>query len=427
MRGLLRLVQLEHIGTLPLINMSKKFFIVTISIVLFLLLISLVGYYFVIQNKSETPGGVINTFKGFFPFGGEEVATTTPSIENPVVENPVIEPANYAQKLRKISSEQVAGMGTLDTKAGTVVRYIEKATGHIYETELFSPNKNRISNTTIPTVYDAVWGNKNSSLIARYLKDDNQTIDTYGLLLKDVSTSTENVVSAVKFPEGIKDVSVFGNSVFTLETKDSSSVGYISNFDGSKKIQIWNSPIKEVLSQYVNSKTVALTTKPHQNFEGFLFFVDTGNGQVKKMLGNIFGLSTLTNNDATQVVFLDQGNVAKLFVFDIKSKSSTALTPTTFPEKCVWSKKDKNIVYCAVPQEYISNDSLTLWYQGSVSFTDNVWRFDIKNNVSSMIGELFNESNEQIDVIKPILSENEQYLVFINKIDNSLWSLDLTK
>jgi hypothetical protein len=344
-----------------------------------------------------------------------------------VVEPPIVEPTNYTQKLREISAEQVAGAGVLDVKAGTVVRHVEKTTGHIYETELFSTIQNRISNTTIPTAYDAVWGNKNNSLVVRYLKDDNHTVDTYGLLLKEVSTSTENTVSAVKFPEDIKEISSFGASVFTLQTSNSSSIGYISNFDGSKKIQIWNSPIKEVTSQYVNVKTIALTTKPHQNFGGFLFFVDTGNGQVKKILGNVFGLSSLVNDIATQVLFLDQGNTPKLFVFDIKSKSSTPLTPTTFPEKCVWSKKDKNIFYCAVPQEFIGRDSLTLWYQGSTSFTDNIWKFDIKNNVSSMVGELFNESNEQIDVIKPILSENEQYIVFINKIDNSLWSLDLTK
>ncbi len=407
--------------------MSKKFFIITISTVLFLLLVSLVGYYFIIQNNGGTSGGVVSTFKGFFPFGGAENASTTPQTDNPVVNPPVVEPANYTQKLRKISAEQVAGAGALDVKVGTVVRHIEKATGHIYETELFSPNQNRISNTTIPTAYDAIWGNKNNSLIVRYLKDNNQTVDTYGLLIKEVSTSTENSVSAVKFPEGINDVSSFGSTVFTLETNNSSSIGYISNFDGSKKIQIWNSPIKGVVSQYVNAKTVALTTKPHQDFEGFLFFVDTGNGQIKTVLGNIFGLSTLVNDIATQVLFLDQGSTPKMFVFDIKTKSTVGLTPTTFPEKCVWSKKDKNIVFCAVPQEYIGNNSLTLWYQGSTSFTDNVWKFDIKNNTSSMVGELFNESNDQIDVIKPILSENEQYLIFINKIDNSLWSLDLTK
>ena len=36
------------------------------------------------------------------------------------------------------------------------------------------------------------------------------------------------------------------------------------------------------------------------------------------------------------------------------------------------------------------------------------------------------ETSETIDIVKPILSENEQYLVFVNKRDGSLWSLDVT-
>ena len=315
----------------------------------------------------------------------------------------------------------------MDVKAGTLVRHIEKATGHIYETELFSPNQNRISNTTIPLTYDAIWGNKNNALVARYLTEDNKTIETYGLLIKNVSTSTENTMSAVKLLGNIDEVSVFENSVFTLEQKDTSSVGYISGFDGTKRTQVWNSPIKELLSQYVSAKTIALTTKPHQDNNGFLFFVDTGNGQMKKILGGVLGLSTLVDNQATRVLYLDQTNTPGLFVFDIKNKLSKDITPTTFPEKCVWGKKNAGTIYCAVPEEFIDRDSLTSWYLGFVSFTDNIWKYDLKNNTSSLVGSLYTESEKQIDVIKPLLSENEQYFVFINKVDGSLWSYDLTK
>lgn len=407
--------------------MSKKLFIIIISVILGIFLIGLISYYFVLQGTSGTTGGTSGVFKNFFPFGGGTPATTTviTSTETPPVTTPTI--SNYTQKLRKISSEPVAGAGVMDFKAGTVVRHIEKATGHIFETELFSPSQNRISNTTIPMVYDAVWGNNNNSLIARYLKDDNQTIDAYSVLIKPISTTTENIISAIKLPGNLVDISVLGSSVFSLEKTDSSSIGYISNFDGSKRVQIWNSPIREVLSQYVTPRIVALTTKPESTVGGFLFFVDTGNARITTVLSNIFGLSTLVNDLATQVLVLDQGVGPTLSMFDIRNNSFTRMTPLTFPEKCVWGKKDRNIVYCAVPEEYIDNTSLTSWYLGSISYTDDIWKYDIKNQTSSMIEGLYNDSGEKIDVIKPILSQNEQYIVFINKIDGSLWSLDLSK
>ncbi len=434
--------------------MSKKLIII-ISVVLTLTVIILVGFYILNQNNNSNTGGVAGGFKNFFPFGGNNTPAPSAPVNNSTTTNPSTSSgqANFTQKLRKLSTEGVAGAGTLDSKAGppapstggragTVVRYIEKATGHIFEVELFSPKSSRISNTTIPTVYDALWLNKNTSLIARYLKADDQTVDTYSLNLKSVSTTTptrkavgeptetsvsENTISGIAFPGNINDLSVFGSSVFYLVKNSDSSSGFTANFDGTKKKQIWSSPIKELLSQYVNLKTVALTTKPAQNIPGFLYFVDTGTGGVKKVLGDILGLSTLVSLDGNSVLYLEESSSASMSVFDQKNKTYTKITPTTFPEKCAWSNKDKNIIYCAVPRVFLDGGSLPSWYKGLTSFSDDIWKYNIKNNTSGLVENLSNDAGQSIDVIKPILSENEQYLVFMNKTDNTLWSLDLTK
>jgi hypothetical protein len=314
------------------------------------------------------------------------------------------------------------------------VRYIEKATGHIFEVEMFSPKNERISNTTIPLVYNAVWGNNASSLIARYLDDDDVTVSTYSISLKNISTTTtavssttENTIAGLAFPGGISDVSVSGTSVFYLVQSTNASQGFVSNFDGSKKKLIWNSEIKELNSQFVNDKTVALNTKPYQNIPGFLYFVDTTTGGVKRILGNIPGLSTLSDNLGASVLYLEQGSTVKFLLFDVKSKTKKEISPRTFPEKCVFSKKDSSIVYCAVPKILIDNTTLTSWYQGKISLSDDIWKYNLKDGTSNILGSLSEEAGGNIDVTTPLLSQSEQYLVFINKIDNSLWSLDLTK
>lgn len=410
--------------------MSKKTFIV-ILIIFSLIFIILLGYYFLALNEGAPSGPVGRVFKSFFPFGN--VGTEITPIENLPTEQLPAEQNNPAKKLRKLWSEPVAGAGVADFKAGTIVRYIEKATGHIFEAELFSANKNRISNTTIPLVYNAIWGNKNNSLIARYLKEDNQTVDTFSLTLKSTSGTVsdspqgENTIAGVAFPRNISDISVFGSSIFYLVQDEDSSTGVISNFDGGNKKQIWNSPIKDVLSQFVNSRTVALTTKLSQNLPGFLYFVDTSSGQVRKILGDVLGLSTLTSPDANKVLFLENESGAEMSIFDQNAKSTVKITPTTFPEKCLWSRKDKSALYCAVPRESLDGRSLISWWQGFISFTDDIWKYDLKNNTSSLMENLSNDTSEQIDVIKPVLSDNEQSLIFINKRDNALWSLDLTK
>lgn len=407
--------------------MSRKKIIIIVSVILGILLLVLIGYYFLIQNNNGSTNTVVNIFKNFFPFGDNgaiepppENTGQEPEPNKPIQNNP-------EQKLREISMEPVAGAGLKDVKAGTIVRHIEKATGHIFETELFSPNQSRISNTTLPLVYDAIWGNNNNSLIARYLKGDDETVDTYSLTLKNTATSTENTVSAIVLPLNIGDVSVLGNSIFYLEQSYDSSTGYILNFDAKNKFQIWDSPIKEVLSQYVNSKTIALTTKPEKNLPGYLYFINTASGKTTKILSDVPGLSTLTSPDGAEVLYIKQGGSVGMLVFNIKSKSTIGLGPVTFPEKCVWSKKQENTLYCAVPRESLPPDSLSSWYKGLVSFTDDIWEYDVESGTASIIEKLLDDSGKHIDVVKPLLSDNEQYLVFINKIDNSLWSLDLTK
>lgn len=408
--------------------MSKKTFI-TITVGLTILLIGLLGYYFLTKNDTPGTGGIISGFKDFFPFGGSEnpSPTTTTEQTNNENNNEPTPQQNFVQKLRKISAQPVSGAGSVDVKAGTVVRYIEKATGHIYEVELFSPKLARISNTTIPLSYDAVWGNSNNSIIARYLREDDQNVDTYSLNINNKSTTTENITSGLIFPENISDVSVFGSNVFYLVQNTNSSSGFISGFDGKNKKQVWGSDIKELNSQFVNSRTVALNTKPHFDIPGFLYLVDTITGGVKKILGNVAGLSTNTNSDLSKVIYIEQGGNTEMFIYEVKNKTHTKITPNTMPEKCVWSKKNKDIVYCGVPEEFINSNSQDSWYKGLISFNDDVWMFDTKNNTSSVLQDLENESGEKIDLTKPILSENEQYLIFVNKIDNSLWSLDLIK
>ncbi len=407
--------------------MSKKTYII-IFVVLSIILAVLIGYYFTRTRNPQTDGGITNVFKNFFPFGGEDgglIDNNNFPEENPIIDEE--ENTDFQKRLRKISSEPVAGAGVLDIRAGTIVRYIEKATGHIFEVELFSPRQGRISNTTIPRIYDAVWGNNGNSIMARYLKDDDETVDTFSITLGEISTTTENTVSGIAFPANIYDLSVFNNSVFYIEKSQNGSIGYTSNFSGGNRILVINSPVKEFNSQYVNSRIVALNTKPEEGTDGFLYFLDVTNASFRKILGNIKGLSSLVNNNASKILYLRQGSEFNMFLYDNNQKTNSLLTPETFPEKCVWSNEDTNIIYCAVPRDVIRSGSLTNWYKGLVQYSDDVWVFDTLNLTSQIISNLESEGGEAIDVIKPILSTNEQFLVFINKRDGSLWSLDLTK
>ena len=66
-----------------------------------------------------------------------------------------------------------------------------------------------------------------------------------------------------------------------------------------------------------------------------------------------------------------------------------------------------------------------IWYQGQVSFADNLWKTNATDGTTTLISDPANEKGEEIDGIKLALDENENYLFFVNKKDSYLWKLNL--
>jgi len=112
-------------------------------------------------------------------------------------------------------------------------------------------------------------------------------------------------------------------------------------------------------------------------------------------------------------------------IYDTKTGETKVLDIKTLAEKCVWSKKNINTIYCAVPQYLGARKYPDEWYQGIVSFTDAIYKIDLDTNTTSVFDSL--SSDTTFDIKDMQLSEQEEYLVFQNKKNLSLWSLDITK
>ena len=166
-----------------------------------------------------------------------------------------------------------------------------------------------------------------------------------------------------------------------------------------------------------------MTTYDIQQFQIIIhilnYFFDTNNGNMKKILGGVRGLTTLANNDMTKVLFSEN---LKMQVYDVKENKSSNLL-RTLAEKCVWSVGGAS-VYCGVPIHPEDTHYPDAWYKGQVSFSDNIWKIDMENIFSESLTSDY--SDIELDVIKPALSLSDDYLVFINKKDSSLWSLTLS-
>src|SRR5262249_7678642 len=97
----------------------------------------------------------------------------------------------------------------------------------------------------------------------------------------------------------------------------------------------------------------------------------------------------------------------------------------TLADKCVWGNFYKEIVYCAVPSEQIQAVYPDDWYTGDLSTVDKIWQVSAATGEVKLLSAIVDTADRVIDAFNLGLDDNDNFLLFMNKNDLSLWSLDL--
>ena len=66
-----------------------------------------------------------------------------------------------------------------------------------------------------------------------------------------------------------------------------------------------------------------------------------------------------------------------------------------------------------------------VWYQGASAFSDAIWRINVDTEEIRLFSNLTSESNSVIDVTNLKINSTDDYLIFNDKFDLSLWGLRL--
>jgi len=410
--------------------MLKKILIIIIAVGLIVAGIFLFTYK---PQKGSLEGDNV-VVNDFFPSGdgtSSNQNTGGSGTSNSNGENPTNSFNSSRPRLNQISKNPVSGFTVSSTKTQDFVRFVDKGTGHIFETPTDSVSPTRISNTTIPKIQESVWVENGSGVILRYLKDDGQTIESFYAKLKN-ATSTNSDDGAVSqdlegtfLPQNILNlvVSPQQTKVFYTTNTDLGSIGTESNPDGTKRNELHSSPLKEWSIAWPTTNTISFSTKPSFVEKGFLYFLNKSNLKFDKIL-SASALTTLVSPDANTVLYSEGlGGFTSTSLFIVKTKESVPFGVQTLPEKCVWSKTELNIIYCAVPKSGLFGNLPDDWYQGKISFSDELWKVDIENNSNTLVSDLVNQARQEMDITNLDLTPTEDYLHFVNKKDGSLWGL----
>jgi hypothetical protein len=407
--------------------MDKK---VSITIAVIILLAGAVGLYFYFAGQNTTTTTNTNTGQNF-PSGRPEGQGNTTGGNNqnqnttdnePTIETPTI---TTSEALKQIYNKPTAGFGIISASSTPLVRLTDRSLGQTIETTVTGDDQKKITITTVPKVYESIWSAKGDYSILRYLKDDSMIQTFLGQIKTGTSTGSDEmkgvflpnqVVQAVFDPTGTK--------IFYLAPSTDGVIGYVADTNLNNKKQIFASASTEWIVTWPKSDTISLTTKASAYANGYTFSLNPQTSTFTQLFGNIGGLTVNTNSEGTKFLYSESTDTGLNFFFhDAKKKVVKNFSLKTLPEKCVWSKKEVSVAYCAVPSELKANDYPDAWYQGTVSFVDQIWKINTETDENNLLYETINKGG--LDAVNPALDKDENYLVFINKKDLTLWSLKL--
>ena len=339
-------------------------------------------------------------------------------------------PKNILTQLTKNAISGAAYYGT------TTALYMERATGHIYKINLDGTNKIRLSNATVPKSFEAKWSYKSDKMAVRYFEDPapgsiKLTVKTFlasiGQLLKATSTS-ETELKGLALPSTISEIAVSptDDKVFYLNNLGNDlTEGVVADFSNKNQKKIFELPFGEFNISWPTKDNIVLLTKPSAKAEGYLYFLDSKTGALTRILGGIKGLMAVVSLDGENIIFSGiskDGMESK--IYNMKNKTVSELGFTTLADKCAWGRKNNlpagRMVYCAVPSKTPNSDQPDSWYQGTVSFDDGVWSKNISTGESQNILSRFGA-----DIANIFINDDENYLIFTDKNDGTLWSLKL--
>lgn len=416
---------------------TKKILLTALVLAVILLIVGIAVWFFFFRNTKSVEQ---KTFFDFLPFGlsGEGTEGEFSGSTNGKTRAGNGDDSGETSALpilRQISNVPTAGAMATSTRIfrnGTstaiTVRYLERATGHVYDTRVDTMEKKRVTNTTIPRVYEALFNKNGTFAILRYLDDDEKTIETFIGKIPESDAGREGTLTGEFLPRDTKDVSVSPtkDEIYYLTENKEGSDGFVASLKNpAQRTRVFSFPFTEWISQWPAVGTITLTSKASYAAAGYAYSLSLdGKTEVEKLIGGFSGLTTLVNNDFSRAIFssASQNRITLHFV-NPKTHASIPTVFGTLPEKCVWGK-DGISLYCGIPGSLPRAAYPDEWYQGVVSFTDSIWKIDTDTWASFDLLEP-GDLGSNFDIIKPFLSPDERYLFFTNKKDMTLWVFDL--
>ena len=262
---------------------SKKIWFIVGGIVI--LLIAAATVYVLFSKQGSDGTGTTKGVGSLFGFIGTDVGRPVTGDIRPgslVPDGTVTSGAPDEALFRQLSTIQIAGATAVVRDGKTLVRYVSRENGFIYEADPVTGTSRQLTNTTVPRIYEAFWGNNGQTVVLRFLQKDPLTnrdvIKTQiGDLALPISTTTAVLGSLEglrdRLPDNISQVSISrkGAYLFYLLPVTDGVSGTIVTLANRIPKEVLRLSFSEWLPSMLDDGNVILTTKPSAEVPGFAY------------------------------------------------------------------------------------------------------------------------------------------------------------
>jgi hypothetical protein len=283
--------------------------------------------------------------------------------------------------------------------------------------------KKTLSTASLPGLIDVFWSPDRTKVLSKF--SGATQYPTYSFY--NLSSATGN-----KLDESIGTIAWQNNQkiFYTyFNKKDKTQTINLSDPDGKNWTKITTFSADSLLIAPIpKSSFISFWNKPDSFSKTLLQSTPILGGETKTLSAEVFGADYLWSPDGTLLLRSNVnergGHLMELGFSNSLGGEYKNLGIPTFVSKCVWSKNN-NFIFYALPGSISEKNILPNDYlNGSFATNDTFWKVNLKTGEKTRLVPL-EKLVSNYDATDLFLSDDENYLFFINKIDSKVYRIKL--
>jgi len=375
------------------------------TIIITIILIAIgIGSYFVWQYFFKSAPTAVIEGGATLPITGAEAPTPAERTEE--------QGQTIAPGLKTLSSRPIFDYWI---NKNTDDVYFVDLNGEIYK---ISPSgaEEKINSQTISDLHSIKPSPDGSRAIFTFGYPFQTTLSIFDIAAKSWQPLPAGVTSAAWDPRS-------NNQITYLKNNGDKSAIFLLTLSTKKAVELTKLNQKDLDLEWVLPDILYLKTKPSAEYNGFIWTFNIKQKTFAPLISEGAGLSVLwSDNGKLGLQFSGNGFTNSLVLIDEKNRVIANIGDATLPSKCAFGI---NNAYCAIPAQIPPRAKLPDDYlQKEIFFEDLIYTVNLTTGETELLPNTFSIFLTTL-IDANHLSVQKNRLLFINRLDEKLYSLDL--